>query len=130
MREHFANDFNLAGEQRKKILGIPKGQVSFIFCKIRGKVDGVQCFVDNGCNCCILRDGIAEKEFKSYKTQEGPISINVATDIQVHATGEWACALPLQNGSHQVVRGLSVARVTADMPVMKLKPLLLTPSLN
>ena len=117
----FADDLKLKGEDRNKVLGIPKGQVSFIFCKIKGKNNPVQTFIDNGCNCCIMRDGIPEKELRSAKLEDGPIEIDVATGIKVYATGEWASVLPLTNGYHQVVRGLTVNKVTAKMPIMKLQ---------
>ena len=71
-----------------------------------------------------MRDGIPENELKSCKLQGGPITIDVATGIRVQATGEWGCALPLQDGKHQIVRGLTVPKVTADMSVMQLRPVL------
>ena len=71
-----------------------------------------------------MRDGIPENELRSCKLQNGPITIDVATGISVNATGEWGCALPLLDGTHQLVRGLTVPKVTSDMPLMKLRPVL------
>ena len=95
-----------------------------MFCKIKGKQNDVQAFIDNGCNCAILRDGIPQEEFRSCLLQEGPIRIDVATGVKVEAQGEWATLLPLNDGSFQPVRSLSVAKVTSDMPTLRLKPLL------
>ena len=95
-----------------------------MFCKIKGKQNDVQAFIDNGCNCAILRDGIPQEEFRSCLLQEGPIRIDVATGVKVEAQDEWATLLPLNDGSFQPVRSLSVAKVTSDMPTLRLKPLL------
>ena len=121
--EFFKDDSRL-GTNKNNVLGIPKGDVAFVFCIIKGQKSGIQTFIDNGCNCCILRDGIPEKELRSCKLQNGPISIDVATGITVNATGEWGCALPLLDGTHQLVRGLTVPKVTSDMPLMQLRPVL------
>ena len=122
--EYFKDDSRLSGGKKGNVLGIPKGDVAFVFCIIKGLKSGIQTFIDNGCNCCILRDGIPEKELKSCKLQNGPISIDVATGITVNATGEWGCALPLLDGKHQLVRGLTVPKVTSDMPLLQLRPVL------
>ena len=125
LREFFATDATVSGGKKNvEVLGIPKGEVAFIFCKIKGRKDGIQTFIDDGCNCCIMRDGIPERELKSCKIRKGRISIDVATSISVHATGEWGCLLPLENGQQQLVRGLTVPKVTADMALMQLKSVL------
>ena len=62
-----------------------------------------------------------ETELDACKLKSGPINIDVATGITVHATGEWGCLLPLANGQKQVVRGLSVPQVTSKMPMLKLR---------
>ena len=127
LREFFASDTSLSTAKKNvEVLGIPKGQVAFIFCKMKGKQDGIQTFIDNGCNCCIMRDGVPEKELNSCKLRDGPIKIDVATGITVHASGEWGCLLPLQNGQQQLVRGLTVPKVTSDMPVLNLRPVYLS----
>ena len=59
-----------------------------------------------------MSEGIPQKELNSVKLQDGPISIDVATGIVVHASGEWGSVLPLNDGSHQLLRGLTVPRVT------------------
>ena len=122
--DFFNKDKRLSGDGKGNILGIPKGDVAFVFCMIKGKKSGIQAFIDNGCNCCIMRDGIPENELRSCKLQNGPITIDVATGISVNATGEWGCALPMLDGSHQLVRGLTVPKVTSDMPYMQLRPAL------
>ena len=47
LREFFASDTSLSTAKKNvEVLGIPKGQVAFIFCKIKGKQDGIQTFID------------------------------------------------------------------------------------
>jgi len=94
---------------------IPEGEVSFIFCKIKGKRSDVQTFIDCGCNCAIARDGVPQQEFRSCMIRKGPIPIDIATDIKVKARGEWGT---------QAVKCLTVDKVTADMPEMRLRKFL------
>ena len=42
--------------------------------------------------------------------------MGVASGVTVYASAEWAGLIPLADGSHQVVRGLTVPKVTQDMP--------------
>ena len=124
IKEFFENDLMKEHHDEVEVRTIPEGEVAFMFCKIKGKQNDVQAFIDNGCNCAILRDGIPQEEFRSCLLQEGPIRIDVATGVKVEAQGEWATLLPLNDGSFQPVRSLSVAKVTSDMPTLRLKPLL------
>ena len=55
---------------------------------------------------------IPETKLISYKLQDGPIPMGVASGLTVYASAEWASLLPLADGGHQVVRGLTVPRVT------------------
>ena len=121
LRELFAKDLKVSQDL---VFPMPEGEVSFVFCKIKGKKNGIQAFIDSGCNCAILRDGIPQQELNSCMIQEGPIPIDVATGVVVNALGEWASALPLANGSYQVMRALTVKKVTSDMPKFRLQSLL------
>ena len=124
IRELFENDLKPEQHENVEIKTVPEGEAAFIFCKIKGKHNDVQAFIDNGCNCAIFRDGVPQEEFTSCLLQEGPIRIDVATGVKAEAQGEWATLLPLNDGSHQIVRSLSVTKVTSDMPTLRLKPLL------
>ena len=80
------------------------------------------CFVDSGCNCWLAQEGIPEKEFISVKLTEGPIPLSVASGMTTYASAEYASLLPLANGSYQTVRGLTLKKVTRDMPMLNLVP--------
>ena len=56
--------------------------------------------------------------------RSGPIPLDVATGITVNASAEWGMCLPLNDGSYQAVRGLTVQKVTSDMPKLKLRKVL------
>ena len=124
LTELFINDLKKEGVKNPRVDPMPEGEVAFIFCMIKGKKSDVQVFIDPGCNCAIMKDGIPQQEFDSCKLQNGPIQIDVATGISVNAEAEWGIRLPLENGSYQVVRGLTVSRVTSDMPRLRLKKVL------
>ena len=123
LTDFFVNDLQGKGFKANKynVLPVPEGDVAFVFCKIKGKKSSIQAFIDSGANCAIMADGIPQREMDSCKLQDGPISIDVATGVVVHATGEWGSVLPLSDGSLQVIRGLTVPRVTSDMPRMRLE---------
>ena len=101
---------------------IPDGEPVFIFCVVQGLCNPVMTFIDSGANCWLARTGIPEKEFISTKIGEGPIPLNVASGITTFANAEWASLLPLSNGNYQAVRGLTLQKVTADMPELNLTP--------
>ena len=124
LKDFFVKDLKSKGYHATKnnVLPVPEGEIAFVFCKIKGRHSGIQAFIDSGANCCIMSDGIPQRELNSCKLQDGPISIDVATGLVVHASGEWGSALPLSDGSHQLLRGLTVPRVTSDMPRMRLDP--------
>ena len=71
-----------------------------------------------------MKDGIPQREFNSCMLRPGPIQIDVATGVQVEAQGEWGTVLPLTDGSYQVLRSLTVPRVTSQMPTLHLRKLL------
>ena len=124
LKDFFVRDLKSKGYHATKnnVLPVPEGEIAFVFCKIKGRHSGIQAFIDSGANCCIMSDGIPQRELNSCKLQDGPISIDVATGLVVHASGELGSALPLSDGSHQLLRGLTVPRVTLDMPRTRLEP--------
>ena len=42
----------------------------------------------------------------------------------MQAIGEWGVMLPLEDGSFQAIKYLSIFKVTSDMPIMKLSGLI------
>ena len=124
LQEFFTHDLEAQHNKKVDVKPIPEGEVAFVFCKIKGKESDVQAFIDNGCNCAILRDGIPQREFNSCMLRKGPIQIDVATGVQVEAQGEWGTVLPMNDGSYQVLRCLTVPRVTSQMPTLHLRTLL------
>ena len=124
LQEFFTHDLEAQHNKTVEVKPIPEGEVAFVFCKIKGKESDVQAFIDNGCNCAILKDGIPQREFNSCMLRKGPIQIDVATGVQVEAQGEWGTVLPLNDGSYQVLRCLTVPRVTSQMPTLHLRALL------
>ena len=65
IKELFENDLKNEQSMAVEVRPIPEGEEAFIFCKIKGKKNNVQAFIDNGCNCAIVRDGIPQEEFIS-----------------------------------------------------------------
>ena len=119
--DFFTNDMRRI-QSRAKVQEIPQGEPIFIFCVVQGFSGPVMCFVDCGANCMLAREGIPENEFISVKLADGPIPLGVATGMTTYANAEFASLLPLANGNFQCVRGLTLKRVTGDMPALDLAP--------
>ena len=99
--------------------GIPDDPV-FIFCIFKGMKRDIQVFIDSGCNCWLSLDGIPQEELDSVKVKDGPIPLGIASGKTAYAKAEWASLLPLNDGTYQCVRGLTMDRVTSDMPTYDL----------
>ena len=56
LKDFFTNDLERNGDSAE-VKPIPEGDVSFIFCMIKGRKSKVQSFIDSGCNCVIAKDG-------------------------------------------------------------------------
>ena len=61
---------------------------------------------------------------RAVKLAQGPINLSVAGDKRITAEVEWGAVLPLEDGTHQIVRGLSLDKVTGDMPTVDLTPIM------
>ena len=46
----------------------------------------------------------------------------MASGITTYASAEYGSLIPLSNGDFQTVRGLTLKKVTADMPELDLRP--------
>ena len=101
---------------------IPDGEPVFIFSVIQGLHNSIMAFIDSGANCWLAKEGIPEREFVSSKLADGPIPLYVASGITTYASAEYGSLIPLSNGDFQTVRGLTLKKVTADMPELDLRP--------
>ena len=108
------------------VRGVPSGDPVFIFCVFKGKKSNIMTFIDSGANVWLAEDGIPQNELISVKHREGPIPLGVASGITAHAEAEWSSLLPLEDGTYQVVRGLTMKNITSDMPEVDLNPALNT----
>ena len=112
----FEDDLKKVSKTPPDVRAVPEGEPIFIMCVFKGVNGPVLAFIDHGCNCWVANEGIPETKLVSCKLQDGPIPMGVASGLTVYASAEWASLLPLADGGHQVVRGLTVPRVTQDMP--------------
>ena len=96
---------------------LPAGQNMFMFFLLQGKsgTEPIQVFGDSGANFWFATEAVTKK-LVCVRTQKGAIPINIAGGKVIHATGEWAAAIPLADGSYQAVRGLTMKHVVGQMP--------------
>ena len=116
----FTEDMKKVTKSKPDIRPIPEGEPVFIFSVFKGLNGPVMVFIDSGCNFWLAEEGIPETEMKSCKLSDGPIPMGVAGGLTVNASAEWASLLPLADGGHQIVRGLTVPEVTQKMPEIPL----------
>ena len=119
--EFFTQDMRLM-RSSAKVSKIPDGEAIFIFCVVAGLNNPVMAFIDCGANCFLAKEGIPESEFISVKLSNGPIPLSVAGGSTTYASAEYASLLPLANGNYQAVRGLTLRKVTGNMPELRLSP--------
>ena len=98
------------------IQDIPEGESLFMFLLLQGKpgTEPMQVFCDSGANFWFAVESVTRK-LVSIQTYKGSLPINVAGGNVIYATGEWAAALPLADGTYQAVRGLTMKNVVGQM---------------
>ena len=69
----------------------------------------------------LSRQSVPETELVSAKLIKGPIPISVAGGGEVMASGLWASLLPLNDGTNQVAKTLTMETITADMNVVDME---------
>ena len=117
----FEEDMAKISKGKPDVRPIPEGEPIFIMTVFKGRSRPVLAFIDSGCNCWVSAEGIPENELVACKLSEGPIPMGVASGITVNASAEWAALLPLVDGGQQVVRGLTVPKVTQEMPIIDMQ---------
>ena len=120
----FKNDLKKSpGGSQPNVREIPDGDVMFTMCVFQGKTRPVLAFMDSGCNVWVANEEVPAKELRAVKLKQGPIGMGVASGITIQASAEWAALIPLADGGNQIVRGLTLMRVTGDMPKVNMKKL-------
>ena len=110
LKERLAVKVKRMGVREDEIRDVPKGKGVFEFCVVKGKTRPLMVFVDSGCDGWATGDK-AIPELTAVRLEDGPIRLNVASDKTVLATGEWGALIPLNGGTYQTVRGLSLPSV-------------------
>ena len=121
LADYFKKSLVKKGVSKPIVTPYPTGQCVFLFCLIEGKNRPIQAFLDSGCNTMLSRQGVPETELVSAKLLKGPIPISVAGGGEIFASGLWATLLPMNDGSNQVAKTLTMDTVTADMNVVDLE---------
>ena len=105
-----------------KIQDLPQGENMFMFFLLQGKpgTDPIQVFCDSGANFWFAVESVTKK-LVCVQTYKGSLPINVAGGKVVYSTGEWVAAIPLDNGTYQAVRGLTMKSVVGQMPRFDLR---------
>ena len=119
----FSNDMRRC-QKNATIRPIPEGDPVFIFCVFKGRKNDIMTFIDCGANVWLAQDGIPQNELRSVKLRDGPIPLGVASGITTQAEAEWSSLIPLADGTFQCVKGLTLKKVTSDMPQIDLNPAL------
>ena len=123
LKSFFEDELRSETGNEPNVREIPNGDVLFTMCVFKGKTRPVLAFMDSGCNVWVANDEIPMKELRARKLKDGPIPMGVASGITIQASGEWGALIPLADGGQQVVRGLTLMRVTGDMPAVDMKKL-------
>ena len=99
---------------------IPSGRPLFLFAQCKGKRNGVNCFFDKGCTEAVFRKGIPGTELIGEKVTKGPFTIGGVGGLECKANDEWIVSMEKTDGHRQLIRGLTVDKVTENFPMIKL----------
>ena len=96
---------------------IPEGENMFMFLLLQGKpgTEPIQVFCDSGANFWFAVESVTKK-LVCVRTYKGELPINIAGGKVIYATGEWGASLPMNDGTYQGVRGLTMKSVVGQMP--------------
>ena len=103
-----------------QVTPVPAGRPMFLFFHCKGQDKGANCFFDKGCTEAVFREGIPGKELVGQKTMKGPFVIGGVGGLECKANDEWLVSLEKTDGHRQLIRGLTVDKVTEDFPLVKL----------
>ena len=92
-------------------------------CVLKGKIRPATVIIDSGCKGFVAKEDVVKNELNATKLSDGSIPMGVAGKA-VNANVEWAAVLPLLDGGHQVVRGLTMNKLTLNMPKVNHRKLL------
>ena len=99
---------------------VPEGRAMFLFFHSKGKKNGVNCFFDNGCTEAVFKEGIPGGELIGEKTTKGPFTIGGVGGLECKANDEWMVSFERTDGHRQLVRGLTLDKVTDNFPHIRL----------
>ena len=103
-----------------QVTPVPAGRPMFLFFHCKGQHKGANCFFDKGCTEAVFREGIPGKELVGVKTKKGPFVIGGVGGLECKANDEWLVSFEKTDGHRQLIRGLTVNKVTDEFPEIKL----------
>ena len=109
-----------AKDNNVQVSPVPAGRPMFLFFHCKGRKNGVNCFFDNGCTEAVFREGIPGDELIGEKTTKGPFTIGGVGGLECKANDEWMVSFEKTDGHRQLIRGLTVDKVTDNFPLVRL----------
>ena len=101
-----------------KVISPPIGQPLFLFFHVKGKSRGVNFFFDKGCSTACFKEGVPGTELNGKIIAKGPFVIGGVAGIEVQARDEWLVSVERTDGYRQLIKGLTVDKVTCDFPMV------------
>ena len=112
---------NMKRNLKKKgieVVDVPEGNSLFMLAPLEGATRSLMGFFDSGCSDSVLRHGVPGLELHGVCTNKGPIPMQGVGGIVVHAREEWTVKLRRKDSRVQLVRGFTMDRVCAAMPMV------------
>ena len=75
-------------------------------------------FYDDGCSHSMFKEGVPGVELDGVITRKGPFAISAAGNSQVKVNHEWSVLMEKNDGSKQVVVGVSADQLTSEFPLV------------
>ena len=100
-----------------KIVDLPDGDPLFMFSFIPGKTRDLNIFWDTGCSHLMMKTDVPVKELPAVRTRKGPLTIKGAGDTAIKVGDEWVVLVPKEDGSQQMLIGVTSPQIAAPFPV-------------
>merc|ERR1712020_414843 len=100
-----------------KIVDLPDGDPLFMFSFIPGKTRDLNIFWDTGCSHLMMKTDVPVKELQAVRTRKGPLTIKGAGDTAIKVGDEWVVLVPKEDGSQQMLIGVTSPQIAAPFPV-------------
>ena len=104
-----------------EVVPIPLGEPMFMFQALKGKTGPVNAFYDSGCSNACLQTGIPGVQLHEQKIASGTFNVTGVNGVNIKAHDEWLVHLDRADGRKQLLRAVTLDRITGESPIFNVE---------